>query len=217
MIRVLLVEDDPSVRKGLERVLARAKAELTLVASCATGQEAIAAAQEKGPVDVALVDLGLPDLPGTEVIRAIRRQHPTTTALALTVFDDPEFVFAALRAGARGYLLKETEPARLLSAIKEAAEGGAPMSPAIARKVVEAFHDSGADAQVNQIKEPLTPREHDILELLVHGLTYAQVADRLGIALGTVQTHIKRIYEKLEVNSKAEAAAVALRRGIVPR
>ena len=204
------------MRKGLERVLSRAKQDMTLVMSCATGQEAIAAAQQQGPIDVALVDLGLPDLPGTEVIRAIRRQQPTTTALALTVFDDPEFVFAALRAGARGYLLKDTQPQRLLEAIQEAADGGSPMSPAVARKVVEAFHDGGPE-QSGQIKEPLTPREHDILELLVHGLTYAQVADRLGIALGTVQTHIKRIYEKLEVNSKAEAAAVALKRGIVPR
>src|SRR5688500_12207682 len=158
MIRVLLVEDDPSVRKGLERVLSRAKQDMTLVSSCATGQEAIAASQQKGPIDVALVDLGLPDLPGTEVIRAIRRMQPTTTALALTVFDDPEFVFAALRAGARGYLLKDTQPQRLLEAIQEAAEGGSPMSPAVARKVVEAFHDGGPDAQGGQIKEPLTPR-----------------------------------------------------------
>ena len=212
MLDVLVVEDEGWLREDLARLLARAGSETRLAAACPDGKSAIRFAAT-GRFDVALVDLGLPDRPGAEVIAELRRLRPAAVLLAFTIFDDAPSVFAALRAGARGYLLKTMPIDRLVAAIHEAHAGGAPMTPTIARFVVDALVEKPA-APTEPALPALTPREAEVLAFLARGITYAEVASALGIGLGTVQSHVKRIYEKLEISSKAEAAALAVKLGI---
>lgn len=216
MIRVLLVEDDAWVRRGVARVLAGAVGKLSVVGSCGTAREALDLLNGGLDMEVALVDLKLPDQPGHDVIRAIRRLRPKATPVALTIFDDAASVLDALRAGARGYLLKDTPPERLIAGIEEAANGGAPMTPSVARLVVDALGASPPPI-VPSGEDALTPRERDVLERLTQGFTYEGIAHALGVGLSTVQGHIKSIYRKLEVRSKSEATAVAMKRGLVAR
>ena len=212
MTSVLIVDDSRSVRTSLTRLVSWSSGEgLGLAGAFATGGEAMAYVAAGGAFDVALVDLGLPDVPGTRVLSELRRLRPGACLVAFTVEDDPVAILAAIRAGARGYLLKGTPPDRLLAAIREAAVGGAPLTPRIARTVLDALGTVAPAAPL----EDLTPREAEVLERLARGETYAEVARRLGIGLGTVQSHVKSIYKKLEVGSKTEAAAVALSRGLV--
>lgn len=216
-IRVVIVEDSEPIRRGLTSTVRNDPKGLSLVDVFETGDAAIAKLAEGLAFDVALVDLGLPGASGFDVIRAMRARHPEAIAIVLTIWDDPANVVNAMRAGARGYLLKDTTPERIRAAIREAATGGMPLGPSVARFIVEGFL-KGAPAPreaAEETGEPLTPREREVLELLARGLTYADVAKRLSIGVGTVQSHVKRIYEKLEVGSKAEATAVAIRRGLV--
>jgi DNA-binding NarL/FixJ family response regulator len=210
MIRVLHVEDAPQVRGGFAAML-RADPALSLVGSATTGGEALALLHGGLDLEVAVVDLGLPDMSGVDVIRALRRARPRAVPLAFTVFDDPEHIFPALRAGARGYLLKHTSAARLLASLKEAAAGGAPMTPLIARRVVESF--GVADDPSGRVA--LTKREEDVLARLVAGHSYARIARELSVTLSTIQTHVRAVYAKLEVSSKAEATRQAIRLGLV--
>lgn len=212
MRRVLLVEDESWIREDVASLLDVPGGPFRVIASFGTGEEAIRAVQHGLQVELALVDLGLPGISGVEVIRALRRACPEAAAVAFTVFDDERSVFAALKAGARGYLLKTTPFDRLREALLDAATGGAPMSPGIARLVVESM-EQPAPAEVDEAAS-LTPREREVLSFLTRGHTYADTASALGIALGTVQTHVRSIYGKLEVASKAEATATALRRGL---
>lgn len=212
MRRVLLVEDEPWVREDVAALLEAPAAGFTVAAACATAEDAIHALREGLQVDLALVDLGLPGASGVEVIRALRRRCPEAVAVAFTVFDDERSVFAALKAGARGYLLKTTPLDRLREALLDAATGGAPMSPGIARLVVESMEQQAPDEPEDG--PALTPRELEVLSLLTRGHTYSDTAMALGISLGTVQTHVRNIYGKLAVASKAEATAAALRRGL---
>jgi DNA-binding NarL/FixJ family response regulator len=208
-LRVLLVEDEPQIRKSVDELLRRDPAIETVVA--ARGRDALAHATRAAP-DVALVDLGLPDLPGIEVIAALRRIAPASTAVVLTVFDDASTILAALRAGARGYLLKSTPPERVVPSLREARAGGMPLAPAVASLVVE--HLLRGEAVVAE-EEPLTARETELLGLLARGATYAECATALGIGVGTVQGYVKSIYGKLDVSSKAEAAVAAVRLGLI--
>jgi DNA-binding NarL/FixJ family response regulator len=222
-IRVVIVEDSEPIRKGLTSTIRNDAKGLSLVEVFEAGDAAIAKVEEGLAFDVALVDLGLPGASGFDVIRAMRARNPDAIAIVLTIWDDPANVVNAMRAGARGYLLKDATPDRIRAAIRDAATGGMPLGPSVARFIVDGFlkgtpaardakdpRDSGEPPG-----EPLTPREHEVLELLARGLTYADVARNLAIGVGTVQSHVKRIYEKLEVTSKAEATAVAIRRGLV--
>jgi DNA-binding NarL/FixJ family response regulator len=209
VLRVLLVEDDSWIRTSIEKLL-RTTAPEVAVTAVGRGELAISAAARAVP-DVALVDLGLPDLPGIEVIRTLRSKHPACAAVAFTVFDDPPTILAALRAGARGYLLKSAPSDRLLASLREARDGGMPLSPMVARLVVETM--LGKREQATEVD--LTERETALLGLLARGLTYAQCASELGIGIGTVQTYVKSIYGKLDVSSKAEASVIALRLGLV--
>jgi DNA-binding NarL/FixJ family response regulator len=214
-MRVLLVEDNAHVREELKRCFERTtlgrSLNLELVAVCATATEAQQAIESDQAFEIALVDLGLPDRSGVEVIRVLRAQRAHVTAVAFTVHDDAPTVFAALRAGARGYLLKDTPPEKLVACLKEAHEGGAPMTPGIARLVIDSFNTTTA----KDTDSGLTARELEILGLLAKGLTYQEVGQVLTIGIGTVQGHVKSIYRKLEVNSKAEATAVAISRGLL--
>ena len=208
MNRVLILEDEVVIRRGVSEWLTSAS--MSVIGAFGRVAEAIAAVQGGLQFEVALVDMNLPDNPGHVFLEHLRQNRPEVAAIAFTQFDDTELVFAALRAGARGYLLKDTSRERLLGAIQEAIDGGGPMTPAIARKVVASF----SLQPTGNADYGLTPREHEVLKLLVEGSSYEHVAGRLSVSVGTVQTYVKSVYRKLHVSSKAEATALALRKGL---
>lgn len=217
VLRAFLLEDEPWVRTSVSATL-RESGSYSLEAECSTIAEASQALVTLPELDVALVDLGLPDGSGLDLIPKIRALFPRAGIVAFTVFEEPTIVFSALRAGARGYLLKSTPLGELPVALREVAEGGAPMSPAIARMVLDAFAplpSSFSPPAAPYSAPALSPREREILGLLALGHTYADVGRALGIRLGTVQGHVKTLYDKLCVSSKAEAAVEAIRLGLV--
>jgi DNA-binding NarL/FixJ family response regulator len=211
MPTVLLVEDDPRVAEAIALMLTL-DGRHNLVGSVTTVAAALAMAREKRP-DLVLLDLGLPDGSGIDVLRALHAEPRAPLFVVLTVFEDDEHLFGALRAGAVGYLLKADVVVRLLGALDEVAAGGSPMSPGIARRVLGAF------AEPPRADPPalLTAREREVIELLVLGATYDEIGRGLEISTNTVRTHIRAIYEKLEVCSRTEATREAIRRGIVER
>lgn len=208
-LRVLVVEDDVWVRRGLMDML-RADGRID-PSDARTGASALAIARRRPP-DVALVDVGLPDVTGIEVIAELRRVAPACVSLVFTMFDDAPTILSALRAGARGYLLKSAGSERVLASLHDAVAGGLPLSPSVASLVVESMLKADRAAS----EESLTPRETELLALLARGQTYAQCARTMEIGIGTVQSYVKSIYAKLDVTSKAEAAVAAVRLGIVP-
>lgn len=208
VLRVFLLEDERWVREAVTAVI-QGSDELQLAATCRSVAEAERALAGGVAFDVGLIDLGLPDGSGLQVLPQLRAANPEAGLVAFTVFDEPETVFGALRAGARGYLLKSTPLSELPRALCEVAQGGAPMSPAVARLVVDSFAAPGPPT-----RPALSPRERDVLRLLALGHTYADVGRALDIGLGTVQSHVKTLYEKLHVASKAEAAVAALKLGL---
>jgi DNA-binding NarL/FixJ family response regulator len=174
-------------------------------------EEAVTAVRGGQP-DVMLVDLQLPGMSGIEGIRLLKEQHPGLPLLVLTVYDDDDRIFHAVCAGASGYLLKKTPPARLLEAISEAMEGGSPMSPTVARRVMELFRRYRPPAES---EHDLTPHQMRLLRLFVEGHNYKSAAGELGVSLNTIAFHVQQIYRKLQVHSKSEAVAKALRAGII--
>ena len=162
--------------------------------------------------DVALVDIGLPGMSGIEGIRLLKERYPQLTLLMHTVYDDDERIFEALCAGASGYLLKKTPPARLLESLREAASGGAPMSPEVAHKVIKLFREIHPPGKPD---EQLTPHEVRILTLFAEGHNYKTAAAELGVTTHTISFHLQRIYDKLHVHSKTEAVAKALRTRLI--
>ena len=165
----------------------------------------------KFPVDVVLTDIGLPGASGIEAIVAIREACPETQFCMFTVFEDTQKIFDSLKAGAKGYILKNSEPQRIVSSVKELYEGGAPMNPEIARKVIDAFSSTVPKTSPKSTL-PLTKREFELLELLSKGLLYKEISPILGITIGTVKQHIHKIYDKLQVNNKTEAINLYLKR-----
>ena len=162
--------------------------------------------------NVALVDIGLPGMNGIEGIRILKERHPDLVLLMLTVYEDDEYIFDALCAGAGGYLLKKTAPARLIESVREAMDGGAPMSPEIASKVIKLFRDIRPPERADY---NLTPHETRLLKMVVEGHNYKTAAAELGVSVTTVAFHMRNIYEKLQVHSKSEAVAKALRNRLV--
>lgn len=213
MTRLLIVEDNAWVRQSAHELLSAGG--FTVVAALDAVAPALRVLADGLQVDAALVDLGLPDGSGLEVMEALRRALPHAVIVAFTVVDDPPTIFEALRAGARGYLLKSTAPARLADLMQEAIDGGAPMSAPVARLVVESFRHEPIASADRAAVDRLTPRELEVLVLLAKGMSYPEVARLLGVGLGTVQSYVKTIYGKLEVSSKAEAATIATRLGLV--
>jgi DNA-binding NarL/FixJ family response regulator len=205
-IRLAVVEDNLPFRRGLRAIF-----DLTPGIECvgmyATGEEALRELPRVAP-DVVLMDLNLPGLSGIECTRELRRLRPATQVLMLTIEDDSERVFAALRAGATGYLLKAETPGEILEGIQLVARGGSPMSAVIARRVVESFHGKGG---FSTAKDSLTEREVEVLDNIARGRRVKEVAAELGVGVTTVQTYLRRIYEKLQVHSQAEAVAKFLR------
>src|SRR5260370_20914583 len=173
--------------------------------------EALLAIQ-RAPPDVVLADIGLRGMSGIEGVRILHQLLPDLPVLRLTVHGDDDSVFAAICAGACGYLLKETEPARLLECIEELRSGGAPMSPGVARRVVLAFRQTPPPRQVDL---EISPRQLDILQLLTEGHSYHSCADALGLSVDTVRHHVRKIYGRLHVHSRSEAVWKAVTSGVV--
>jgi DNA-binding NarL/FixJ family response regulator len=209
-IKVALVEDRREIREGLAMLIEGTDG-YSIVGAFPTMEDAIAKIAFDLP-QVALVDIGLPGMSGIEGISILKARHPELLLLMLTVYDDDERIFKALCAGACGYLLKKTPPARLLESIREVVSGGAPMSPVVARKVIYLFREFRPPAEA---KFHLTPHETKLLRMLVEGYNYKTVAAELGVSINTVSFHMRHIYEKLQVHSKSEAVSKALRQRII--
>jgi DNA-binding NarL/FixJ family response regulator len=212
-LNVVIVEDQRDVREGLAALI-HGTPGFRCSRSYRTMEDALrvlAGAIDDRP-DVILTDIGLPGMSGIDGISALRKQFADLPILALTVYDSDDKVFNALCAGASGYLLKNTPPARLLESLQEVAAGGAPMSPQVARRVVRLFREfrPAREASYN-----LTPQENELLKLLADGHLRKTAAHQMGISLNTVSFHLKHIYEKLQVHSKTEAVAKALRERLV--
>jgi DNA-binding NarL/FixJ family response regulator len=199
-LRISIVEDDPAVRKSLASVINNSP-DFECLDVYGSGEEALCEIPHKLP-DVVLMDIGLPGRSGIECTAILKAAHPGLQVLILTTYDESKSIFEALRAGASGYLLKRSRPEELLKAIEEVHAGGAPMSPSIARLVVSHFHRLSQPA--NEV-ENLTQRELEVLQQLAKGLLYKEVADSLGISIGTVRTHVEAIYRKLHVQTRTEA------------
>jgi DNA-binding NarL/FixJ family response regulator len=205
------VEDQPPIREGLEFLINHSPG-FQCAAACASGEEALRVIPETHP-DVVLMDIGLPGMSGTQGVHLFKERFPALQILMLTVHADDEHVFAAICAGACGYLLKDTPPEALLGAIRELHAGGAPMSPGVARSVVSTFQRFAPPVGA---PHGLSARELDVLRLLVDGHSYKTAARALGLSIDTVRFHVRHVYEKLHVPSKSEAVRAALERRILP-
>lgn len=200
IINVAIVEDDADFRMGLEKVIV-AEPQFSLVASYSSA-EAFLSAFDSIAVDVVIMDINLPRMNGPECIALAKNKKSEVQYMMCTIYDDEEKLFESLKAGATGYLLKKTPPATIVSAVVDVKNGGSPMSAAIARKVVNTFHK---DYQKPIGSPVLSQRENEILQLLSNGYRYKEIADKLFISIDTVRSHIRNIYEKLQVTSRIEA------------
>jgi DNA-binding NarL/FixJ family response regulator len=209
-IRTALVEDDEVTRDCL-RLLIGGTPGYACVGAYGSVEEALARGFDPVP-DVLLLDINLPGMLGSEGVRLFQERHPRLHVLMLTVYAEQDKVFESICNGACGYLLKKTPPSRLLEAIREAHEGGAPMTPEIARKVVTLFRNT---PRPEQLDEDLTPHETRLLKLLADGYSYQDAADRFGVSINTLRNHIRSIYDKLHVHSKSAAVGKALRHGLI--
>ncbi|MCX7874836.1 MAG: response regulator transcription factor [Melioribacteraceae bacterium] len=207
-IRVTIIEDNEDFREGLYHMIQSTEG-FRCVGKFERIEEALLKLQE---TDVVLLDIGLPGISGIEGISAIRKKLPEAQIVMLTGRDDDNLIFHSILNGANGYLLKKTPPARLLHAIEDAASGGMPMTPVIARRAVEMFkkYIPTEDEHIQ-----LTPREEEILALLVEGMNYNLIAEKLYISIDTVRNHIRHIYEKLHVHSKSQAVVKAIKQGLI--
>ena len=221
-IRVLLVDDQQIVRQGLATIL-RYEPGIEVVAEAADGLEAIDLVGDLEP-DVVLMDLKMPRLGGIPATRRICRQRPETQVIILTTYDADDLVFEGIKAGARGYLLKDASSEELVAAIRGVMRGESSIDPAVARRVMEEFQRLAASEAVAQPRqeaadepliEPLTPREEEVLDLLAEGLSNREIAARLHLTEGTVRNYVSAIIAKLQANDRTHAVVTALRRGLV--
>jgi DNA-binding NarL/FixJ family response regulator len=210
-IKVIIFDDNDSLRDSIIMLL-KDTSDFTLAGSYSHCLDVIENIQETKP-DVVIMDIDMPGMNGIEGVELISKNFPTVQILMLTVFDDDEKVFAAIKAGAGGYILKNAEPKNLIRAISEVYNGGAPMTPGIAKKVLHQFQTMlpGEEKDYH-----LSTREKEVLGLLVDGLSYKMIAAKLNITYDTVRAHMKKIYEKLHVASMTEAVAKAISENIFP-
>ena len=202
--KVAIVEDDRGLREQLTQILGAAAAhDVRFVGACASGEEALERIHVMQP-DVVLMDIKLPGMSGIDCVAHLKRALPSLQIIMLTVYEDSESIFRALKAGADGYLVKSSPPEVLLEAIDDVRRGGAPMSSHIARKVVRHFHLVGPSVEQS---ENLSPREQEVLNLLSAGYLYKEISDQLGIGTETVRTYVKNICEKMHVRNRLEAVA----------
>ncbi len=209
-IRVAIVEDEQTVRDSLGLLIDGIPG-YSCVGTFPSMEDALERIGDAVP-HVLLLDIHLPGMSGTEGVKVIQEQYPAVRVLILSVYDDEEKVFESICNGASGYLLKKTPPARLLEAIQQAHEGGSPMTPEIARKVVDLFQKTGPPEKLDT---DLTPQEVRLLRMLADGYSYKAAADRLKISINTIRVYIRSIYEKLHVHSKSEAVSKAIRTHII--
>jgi len=207
--RVAVVEDNEKTLEYLS-ALFNGSDGIELACACSTGQEAIERVPQELP-DVLIVDLNLPDMSGVDIIRAIKEKHPRTEILVLTIHESREHLFSALQAGAAGYLVKGASSTEIVSAVAMLMAGGAPMTPTVARYVIEEFQDIKSRRETTT----LTKREREVLQGIASGLSEKKLAVSLSVSPHTIHTHIKKVYRKLQVNTRAEAVLKARNKGIV--
>ncbi len=206
VIRAAIVEDQQEIREGLTTLINRTSG-YRCTGSFRTMEEALEGMRQEVP-DIALCDIGLPGMSGIEGMRILKERYPDLQLLVLTVYEDDDRIFDALCAGACGYLLKRTSSNKLLESLREAATGGAPMSPEVATRVIKLFRDIRPPERA---EHELTPHESRLLKLLVEGHNYTTAAEELGVSYNTVKFHMRHVYTKLQVHSKSEAVAKALK------
>lgn len=217
-LRVAIVEDEPEFRLRFERILSAERwLEWAGSAADAAGGRALIA---RDAADLYLIDLGLPDGDGRDLIRLATRHRPDVDVLVVTVFGDDAHVIDAIEAGATGYLLKDTEPRQVVDWIRTLRAGGSPLNPVIARRLLQRFREREAASRVaaqpeDEVHNPLSGRETEILRLLAKGLSYAEIGGLLGISAHTVTQHIKKLYRKLSVHSRGEAVFEATQMGLL--
>ena len=212
MIRVLLVDDEELVRTGLRMIL-DAEPDLTVVGDAADGIDALARMRELSP-DVVLMDIRMPRMDGLEATRRMVAQSDAKVVV-LTTFDLDEHVYAALAAGASGFLLKDAPATQLVHAIRVAAGGDALLAPSVTRRLIARFAEDHAPTARPQLPADLTPRETEVLTLLAEGLSNAEIAERLFVGEATVKTHVARVLTKLGVRDRVQAVVLAYRSGLV--
>ena len=202
LLQVAVIEDDPTLRLFLQKLISKPSSQLTFSGAWESAEAAAKPLLEMRP-DVVVVDLELPHMCGMDLIRHLSPRMPATAFVVLTIHDDPQKVFAALRAGASGYLLKSSKPTDVIAGIRQACAGGAPLSQEIARLLIHSFQDPAKT--VRKRMPGLTPREGQILEMLAQGMVPKEVSDKLGLTYATVRDYLKTVYAKLHVRSRTEA------------
>ena len=208
--KVIIIEDQRRIREGLVALIGGTEG-YSCTGAFRSMEEALARPWTDIP-NVALVDIGLPGMSGIEGLQLLRDKYPTTVLVMLTVYEDDERIFEALCAGASGYLLKKTPPARLLEYLKDATSGGAAISPEVARRVIDLFRSVRPPKEADY---KLTPHEERLLRLLMEGHNYKTAAADMGVSFNTIAFHMKNVYQKLHVHSKSEAVAKALRNKLI--
>ena len=214
--RVLLADDQSMVRHGF-RMIVDAEPDLEVVAEAADGDQAVAACARFAP-DVVLMDIRMPVLDGLEATRRILGSDDAPRVIILTTFDLDQYVFDALCAGASGFLLKNSSPEQLVQAVRLVARGDALLDPAVTRRIIERFSDwGGRDVESPAALAELTPREREVLDLVAHGLSNAEIAERLVVSSGTVKTHVAKVLSKLGLRDRTQAVVFAYEHGLVGR
>lgn len=213
-IRVLIADDHAPFRRGIRRLLDTAE-DIEVIGEAVAGDETLRLVEELAP-DIVLLDVVMPGPSGIDVSRVIKTTSPRTRVIILTVYTDEEFLFEAIKAGAMGYLLKDATPDELLRAVRVVYQGEGLLAPAMAAKVFKEFARATEAKDLAPVLAPLTHREVEILHHVAAGLANKEIAHRLGISERTVKNHLSNIMEKLQVNSRTQAAIYALRAGLVP-
>lgn len=213
MRRVLIADDDDLMRAGLVELLA-GDPEIEIVGEAATGREAVERARRLAP-DVVLMDVRMPDLDGIAATRELASAAPATRVLILTTFEQDDYIFGGLRAGASGFLLKRTRPEELLAAVHTIAAGDSLLSPSVTRRVIDRMAQQPTPELADQAKlDELTPREREVLELIARGLSNREIAAALAVEESTIRTHVKRILMKLDLRDRVQAVMFAYETGV---
>ncbi len=212
-IKILIADDHAVVREGTRQLLEK-EADLAVVAEACDGEEAVRLAGSAKP-DVAIIDIAMPNVDGIEATKQIKELYPGIAILILSAYDDDQFVFSLLEAGAAGYLLKSVRGHELVEAIRHVYSGESVLHPAVARKVLNRFSSTTGEAERQELSQLLSRREMDVLKLAARGLSNQDIADQLCLSLRTVQAHLGHVFNKLQVSSRTEAVIRALKEGWV--